>query len=77
MWVSITVRLVPAGHVNTAVFPDSNKHVRDCNVGLGRQAAVQEVRIGLPDVLEERVAESDLGDVRKVKLQAFVMPALS
>lgn len=72
-----TVRLVPARHVNTAVLPDSNKYIRDGDVGLGRQAAVQEVRVGFPDVLEEGVAESDLCDVGKVKLQAFVVPALS
>lgn len=72
-----TVRLVPARHVNTAVLPDSNKYIRDGDVGLGRQATVQEVRVRLPDVLEKRVAESDLCDVGKVKLQAFVVPALS
>lgn len=59
-----TVRLVPAGHVNTAVLPDSNKHIRDGDVGLGRQAAVQEVRVGFPDVLRKvllRVTSVTLG----------------
>ena len=68
---------IPAGHVYAAVFSDSNKYVGYRDVGLSRQPPVEEIRVGFPNVFEKCVAESDLCDVVKVKLQALVIPALS
>ena len=73
----ITFGTIPAGHVYAAVFSDSNKYVGYRDVGLSRQPPVEEIRVGFPNVLEKCVAESDLCDVVKVKLQALVVPALS
>jgi hypothetical protein len=49
------VKVLPSRHVNAAVFSDSNKYVWDCDVGLDRQAAIEEIGVGFPDVLEEGV----------------------
>lgn len=56
---------------------ETNKSVGDGDVVLFAVPAVDEVAVGLPDVVDELVAEGELCDVGQVEGQSLVLPALT